>query len=83
LQEVRALREERSGDVVITAKLDRMFRSGLDALDGLVNLKERGVHMIDFGGDTNRVSKLVFTISRRRRGRARPDTRTHHRGEAR
>jgi DNA invertase Pin-like site-specific DNA recombinase len=55
-----------TGDVVITAKLDRMFRSALDALDVLGKLKDRGVslHMIDLGGDTtgNGVSKLVFTI---------------------
>ncbi len=54
------------GDVVITPKLDRMFRSALDALDVLGKLKDRGVnlHMIDLGGDVtgNGVSKLVFTI---------------------
>jgi DNA invertase Pin-like site-specific DNA recombinase len=54
------------GDVVITPKLDRMFRSALDALDVLGRLKAVGValHMIDLGGDTtgNGVSKLVFTI---------------------
>ena len=54
------------GDVVITPKLDRMFRSALDALDVLGNLKAAGVnlHMIDLGGDVtgNGVSKLVFTI---------------------
>jgi DNA invertase Pin-like site-specific DNA recombinase len=54
------------GDAVITAKLDRMFRSALDALDVLARLGERGVavHMIDLGGDvvTNGISKLVFTI---------------------
>jgi DNA invertase Pin-like site-specific DNA recombinase len=53
-------------DVVITPKLDRMFRSALDALDVLGKLKSVGValHMIDLGGDTtgNGVSKLVFTI---------------------
>jgi DNA invertase Pin-like site-specific DNA recombinase len=51
---------------VITAKLDRMFRSAQDALDALGDLRARGVslHMIDLGGDTtgNGVSKLVFTI---------------------
>lgn len=56
----------RPGDVVITAKLDRMFRSALDALDVLARLKSRGVglHMIDLGGDVtgNGISKLVFTI---------------------
>jgi putative DNA-invertase from lambdoid prophage Rac len=54
------------GDVVITPKLDRMFRSALDALDVLADLKKRGIalHMVDLGGDvsTNGVSKLVFTI---------------------
>jgi putative DNA-invertase from lambdoid prophage Rac len=56
----------KAGDVVIIAKLDRMFRSALDALDVLGRLKESGVnlHMIDLGGDVtgNGVSKLVFTI---------------------
>ena len=56
----------KSGDVVITAKLDRMFRSALDALDVLAKLKDRGVslHMIDLGGDVtgNGISKMVFTI---------------------
>jgi putative DNA-invertase from lambdoid prophage Rac len=55
-----------AGDVVITPKLDRMFRSALDALDVLGQLKDQGVslHMIDLGGDVtgNGVSKLVFTI---------------------
>jgi DNA invertase Pin-like site-specific DNA recombinase len=54
------------GDVVITPKLDRMFRSALDALGVLGQMKQRGIalHMIDLGGDTtgNGVSKLVFTI---------------------
>lgn len=53
-------------DVLITAKLDRMFRSALDALDVLAKLKARNVslHMIDLGGDVtgNGISKLVFTI---------------------
>ena len=56
----------KSGDTVITPKLDRMFRSALDALDVLGRLKQAGVslHMIDLGGDTtgNGVGKLVFTI---------------------
>jgi DNA invertase Pin-like site-specific DNA recombinase len=56
----------RPGDIVITPKLDRMFRSALDALDVLGQLRKRGVslHMIDLGGDVtgNGISKLVFTI---------------------
>jgi DNA invertase Pin-like site-specific DNA recombinase len=51
---------------VITPKLDRMFRSAIDALDILGKLQKQSVslHMIDLGGDTtgNGVSKLVFTI---------------------
>lgn len=54
------------GDVVITPKLDRMFRSALDALGVLEKLKDQGVslHMIDLGGDVtnNGISKLVFTV---------------------
>jgi DNA invertase Pin-like site-specific DNA recombinase len=56
----------RPGDVVITPKLDRMFRSALDALGVLAQLKDAGIslHMIDLGGDVtgNGISKLVFTI---------------------
>jgi DNA invertase Pin-like site-specific DNA recombinase len=54
------------GDIVITPKLDRMFRSAIDALQVLQQLQARGVslHMIDLGGDVtgNGISKLVFTI---------------------
>ena len=56
----------RPGDVVLTPKLDRMFRSALDALGVLGDLKKRGIalHMLDLGGDVtgNGISKLVFTI---------------------
>lgn len=54
------------GDIVITSKLDRMFRSANDALDTLEEFKTQGValHMIDLGGDVcgNGISKMVFTI---------------------
>jgi len=54
------------GDTVITAKLDRMFRSAVDALAMLGKLKDQSVslHMIDLGGDVsgNGISKLVFSI---------------------
>ena len=54
------------GDAIITAKLDRMFRSALDALDVLAHLKQNGIslHMVDLQGDVtgNGISKLVFTI---------------------
>ena len=54
------------GDIVITAKLDRMFRSANDALGTPEELKDQSValHMIDLGGDVtgNGISKMVFTI---------------------
>lgn len=54
------------GDVVITPKLDRMFRSSVDALNVLHQFQALGtsLHMIDMGGDVtgNGISKLVFTI---------------------
>lgn len=56
-----------AGDVVIAAKLDRMFRSALDALTVVEDLKRRGVrlHLIDLGGDIagNGLSKLFLTIA--------------------
>jgi putative DNA-invertase from lambdoid prophage Rac len=56
----------KDGDVIVTTKLDRMFRSALDALRVLDVLKARSIslHMIDLGGDvtTDGISKLVFTI---------------------
>jgi putative DNA-invertase from lambdoid prophage Rac len=56
----------RPGDMVITPKLDRMFRSALDALEVLHRFQKVGIglHMIDLGGDVvgNGMSKLVFTI---------------------
>lgn len=54
------------GDVVVTPKLDRMFRSALDALDVMGSLRDRGIalHMLDLGGDVtgNGIARLVFTI---------------------
>lgn len=55
-----------AGDIVVTSKLDRMFRSANDALSCLEKMKAKGVHlhMIDLGGDVsgNGIAKLVFTI---------------------
>jgi putative DNA-invertase from lambdoid prophage Rac len=54
------------GDVLIAAKLDRLFRSALDALTIVADLKARGVHLhlLDLGGDiANGLSKLFFTIA--------------------
>jgi len=55
-----------AGDTVITPKLDRMFRSSVDALNVLHQFQALGasLYMIDMGGDVtgNGISKLVFTI---------------------
>jgi putative DNA-invertase from lambdoid prophage Rac len=57
----------RKGDVVIAPKLDRLFRSALDALKVVEDLKARGVrlHLLDLGGDIagNGLSKLFLTIA--------------------
>jgi len=54
------------GDVIVAAKLDRMFRSALDALKMAELIKQKGcsLHLIDLGGDVcgNGISKLFFTI---------------------
>jgi DNA invertase Pin-like site-specific DNA recombinase len=51
---------------VVGPKLDRMFRSALDALQTIKLLKERGVSLwlLDLGGDVsgNGVSEIVLTI---------------------
>ena len=57
---------DRRGRRVVSAKLDRAFRSAADALTVLEELKDQGVglHLIDLGGDVtgNGISKMVFTI---------------------
>jgi DNA invertase Pin-like site-specific DNA recombinase len=54
------------GDIVITPKLDRMFRSALNALTTSDWLRSRnvGLHMVDMGGDVinGAMSKLMFTV---------------------
>lgn len=56
-----------SGDVLIAAKLDRLFRSALDALQVVAELKQRNIklHLLDLGGDiaSNGLSKLFLTIA--------------------
>ena len=57
----------KAGDIVIAPKLDRLFRSALDALQTVQALRERGVslHLLDLGGDIsgNGLSKLFLTIA--------------------
>ena len=53
--------------MLIAAKLDRLFRSALDALQTVASLKEHGVSLVllDLGGDisNNGMSKLFLTIA--------------------
>jgi putative DNA-invertase from lambdoid prophage Rac len=65
----RLLASLQAGDVIVTPKLDRMFRSSNDALNVLEDLKQRRIalHMLDLGGDVtgldgNGNAKLIFTI---------------------
>jgi DNA invertase Pin-like site-specific DNA recombinase len=55
------------GDVLIAAKLDRLFRSARDALNVVEALKAKGVslHLLDLGGDIsgNGLSRLFLTIA--------------------
>jgi putative DNA-invertase from lambdoid prophage Rac len=55
------------GDVVIAPKLDRLFRSALDALTVVEDMRKRGVSLclLDLGGDIsgNGMSKLFLTIA--------------------
>ena len=54
------------GDQVIAPKLDRVFRSALDALETIADFKRRKISLwlIDLGGDCsgNGISELVLTI---------------------
>ena len=63
---MRLLASLRAHDQVICCKLDRCFRSALDALDVLQQLKSLNVelHLIDMGGNVcgDGIAKLVFTI---------------------
>jgi putative DNA-invertase from lambdoid prophage Rac len=57
----------KKGDIVIAPKLDRLFRSALDALLVVEDMRKRGVSLclLDLGGDIsgNGMSKLFLTIA--------------------
>lgn len=64
----KLMAEVQKGDVVCAAKLDRMFRSALDALKIAEDLKSRGVDLIlfDMGADPvthNGMAKCFFTMA--------------------
>jgi len=54
------------GDVVIAAKMDRMFRSALDALQTIAEFKRRkiGLWLLHLGNDCsgNGISELIMTV---------------------
>ena len=53
------------GDIIIAAKLDRLFRSALDALKVVERTRGVKLHLLDLGGDIagNGLSKLFLTIA--------------------
>src|SRR6516162_11787527 len=54
------------GDVVIAAKMDRMFRSAFDELQTIESFKKRKISLwlLDLGNDCsgNRISELIMTV---------------------
>jgi putative DNA-invertase from lambdoid prophage Rac len=62
----RLLRQLQAGDIVVSPKLDRVFRSSLDALNTIEELKRRrvGLWLLDLGGDVsgNGISEMILTI---------------------
>jgi putative DNA-invertase from lambdoid prophage Rac len=56
-----------AGDIIICAKLDRAFRSALDALTMVKTFQDTGVslHLIDLGGDVsgNGLARTFFIIA--------------------
>src|SRR6516164_6490449 len=62
----KLLRAVQPGDVVIAAKMDRMFRSALDALQTIAEFKRRkiGLWLLDLGNDCsgNGISELIMTV---------------------
>ena len=62
----KLLRAVQPSAVVIAAKMDRMFRSALDALQTIADLKRRkiGLWLLDLGNDCsgNGISELIMTV---------------------
>ncbi len=63
----KLLKGLRRGDAVVAPKLDRVFRSALDALQVCADFKRQGVslHLLDLGGDVtgNGVAGLFMKIA--------------------
>jgi len=66
LEGARLLAALQPGDTVICARMDRMFRSSLDALATIQSFKRRKIslRLLDLGGDVsgNGISELIMTI---------------------
>ena len=62
----RLMRRLLPGDIVVSPKLDRCFRSALDALSVIADFKARQIHLwlLDLGGDCsgNGISELMLTV---------------------
>lgn len=63
----RMLDDMKAGDLVVAAKLDRIFRSALDALQTVEKFKEKGVDLVllDIGTDPvnqNGIARLFFCM---------------------
>jgi DNA invertase Pin-like site-specific DNA recombinase len=63
----RMLDEAQKDDVIVASKLDRMFRSAIDALDNAEKLKARGIDLILYDMGTtpitgDGVAKFTFTL---------------------
>lgn len=63
----RLLTMVRKGDTIVASKLDRMFRSALDALQVVAQLQDRGVHLVllDLNGDVTAdgMAKFFLTLA--------------------
>jgi putative DNA-invertase from lambdoid prophage Rac len=60
----RLLASLRPGDIVLAVRLDRMFRSAVDALNTIEAFKRRKIILVllDLGDCTNGVSELILTV---------------------
>ena len=63
----RLMGQVRRGDIVIAAKLDRMFRSAIDCLTVVRDFHQAGIslYLLDMGGDVsgNGMAKVVLTMA--------------------
>ena len=62
----KLLKVVRPGDVIVAAKLDRMFRNALDALQTMQSFRDRRISLwlLDLGNDCtgNGIAELIMTV---------------------